>query len=77
MLSYTSLVTEDIPMWMQTFNITIKNTNGKTSLQFDQENNTESINRNMHGNGPEAQHINQSVNQHQVETGRLYDIADQ
>ena len=58
-------------MWIQMFNITSKNTNVKTSLQNDHENDTESSNRNTNGERPEIQHINQSVNQWQVEIDRL------
>ena len=62
MLSYTSLVNEDVPMWLQMFNIITKNTNTKTCPHIDQEDNTESSNRNMHGNRPETQHMKQSAN---------------
>ena len=77
MVSYTSLVIGDVPMWIQMFNITTKIINAKTSPQIDQENNTKSRNRNMHVDRLETQHINQSVNQQQVEIDRLCDVADQ
>ena len=64
-------------MWVQMLNIAAKNANANTSLQNDQENNNESSNRNMHGDRPETQHINQPVNQQQVEIERIYDVADQ
>ena len=76
-LSYTSLVIEYVPLWTQTFNVTTKNINAKTSPQNDQQNNTEFSNRNINGDRPETQHINQPVNQQQVEIDRLCDVADQ
>ena len=54
-----------------------QNTNAKTSPQNDQENNTKFSDRNMHGDRPETQYINQPVSGQQVEIDRLFDIAYQ
>ena len=64
MLSFRNLVTEDVPLWTQTINIATKNTSKRRSHQNDEENNTEFSDRNMHGDRPETQHINQPVDHH-------------
>ena len=53
-LSYTSLATEYVPLWAQTFNVIAKDTSTKTSIQNGQENNTEVTDRNMQGGRPQT-----------------------
>ena len=37
MLTYISLPIKDFPLWAQMFNITVRNTKAKASIQNDQE----------------------------------------
>ena len=82
MLSYTGLATEDVPLWVQMFNIISKETSAKASIQNGQENNIEVTDRNMQEGRPETQPTNQplpveTANQQQMEIDKLCDVADQ